>query len=233
MSITKQNIFFDLDGTLLPMNEDEFLKAYLTSLSKYAYTNHGIDPKTLQETIWQGVKLMYQNDGNKTNEEVLWDNFHQRFNNFNIKEIATSFNHYYETDFKSTINACSANPYLLPWIDKLKEEGKKLYLLTNPLFPEVAVIERMAFVGLKEEMFEHITTYENSHYTKPNPKYYLEVINRFNLKTNDILMVGNNVDEDIIPTKNMGLDTILITDHIIGDISLSDKKMSFKELTSF
>ena len=99
MSITKQNIFFDLDGTLLPMNEDEFLKAYLTSLSKYAYTNHGIDPKTLQETIWQGVKLMYQNDGNKTNEEVFWDNFHQRFNNLNIKEIATSFNHYYETDF--------------------------------------------------------------------------------------------------------------------------------------
>ena len=126
MSITKQNIFFDLDGTLLPMNEDEFLKAYLTSLSKYAYTNHGIDPKTLQETIWQGVKLMYQNDGNKTNEEVFWDNFHQRFNNLNIKEIATSFNHYYETDFKSTINACLTNPYLLPWIDKLKEEGEPI-----------------------------------------------------------------------------------------------------------
>ena len=67
-------VFFDLDGTLLPLNEDDFFKIYFHLMST-KMKDFGFEPNKLIETIWAGTKCMYKNDGNKTNEEVFWDYF--------------------------------------------------------------------------------------------------------------------------------------------------------------
>ena len=67
-------IFFDLDGTLLPMNENEFAKGYFGLLSN-KMEKYGYDKNQLIKVILAGTEAMYKNDGNKTNEEVFWDYF--------------------------------------------------------------------------------------------------------------------------------------------------------------
>ena len=70
----KKVILFDLDGTLLPMDQEVFTKAYFSRLAKFLMP-FGYDPKKVVEDVWAGTKAMVTNDGSKTNEEVFWDVF--------------------------------------------------------------------------------------------------------------------------------------------------------------
>ena len=60
-------ILFDLDGTLLPMDMDEFIKNYFGRLSK-KLAPLGYDPQQLVKNIWTGTMAMVKNDGSRTNE---------------------------------------------------------------------------------------------------------------------------------------------------------------------
>ena len=67
-------ILFDLDGTLLPMDQDLFIKAYFKGLAT-ALAPYGYDPEKLIGAIWAGPSAMIGNRGDRTNEEVFWDKF--------------------------------------------------------------------------------------------------------------------------------------------------------------
>ena len=48
-----KNIFFDLDGTLLPMDEEKFTKAYFSLLAK-AVAPLGYESEKLINAVWKG-----------------------------------------------------------------------------------------------------------------------------------------------------------------------------------
>ena len=64
-------ILFDLDGTLLPMDQERFVKSYLSRLAK-KMAPYGYDPDTLIKAVWAGTGAMVKNDGSATNREVFW-----------------------------------------------------------------------------------------------------------------------------------------------------------------
>ena len=55
-------ILFDLDGTLLKMDQEDFIKAYFGGLAK-KLAPYGYDPQALINAVWQGTKAMQANDG--------------------------------------------------------------------------------------------------------------------------------------------------------------------------
>ena len=61
-----KNILFDLDGTLLPMDEDRFVELYFGYLCRKMIP-YGFDSGQLQKVFWKGVKAMYMNDTNLSN----------------------------------------------------------------------------------------------------------------------------------------------------------------------
>ena len=67
-------VFFDLDGTLLPLNEEAFTKVYFGLLLK-KIEGLGYEKDKFIKTLWGGTSLMYKNDGTKTNEEAFWGHF--------------------------------------------------------------------------------------------------------------------------------------------------------------
>ena len=67
-------VLFDLDGTLLPMDQEKFIQDYLGRMSK-KLAPYGYDPQQLVAGIWNGTAAMVKNDGSRTNEEVFWDVF--------------------------------------------------------------------------------------------------------------------------------------------------------------
>ena len=71
-------ILFDLDGTLLPMQQDEFTTAYFEGLSK-KLAPYGYEPQRLIGGVWQGTKAMVKNDGKQTNEQLFWKEFAELF----------------------------------------------------------------------------------------------------------------------------------------------------------
>ena len=54
-------ILFDLDGTLLPMDQEVFTKTYFASLTNRFKKLY--DPKELIDATWSGIRAMVKNDG--------------------------------------------------------------------------------------------------------------------------------------------------------------------------
>ena len=50
-------VLFDLDGTLLPMDQDVFMKFYFGELSK-RLAPYGYEPKKLMDSVFAGIKSM-------------------------------------------------------------------------------------------------------------------------------------------------------------------------------
>lgn len=207
-----KNIFFDLDGTLLPMDMDEFMKAYFGGLGK-KMAPYGYNPDELIKFVWHGTRAMVKNDGSKTNEEAFWDDFESVYPG--SREHTHVFEDFYQNEFDDVKAVVVKNPLIPKLIKYVKEMGFRQILATNPLFPEVATRARVKWADLDIEDFEIFTTYEDTHYCKPNLKYYEEVLKRTNTKPEETLMVGNDVDEDMIAEK-LGMKVFLITDFVLN-----------------
>ena len=67
-----------------------------------------------------------------------------------------------------------------------------MVLATNPVFPKVAVLERLSWSGMKPEEFVLITYMENSKYCKPDPRYFLEICEKLGTTPDQCMMVGND-----------------------------------------
>lgn len=208
-----KTVLFDLDGTLLPMDQDVFVKAYFGGLSK-RLAPLGYDPQGLVSAIWQGTAAMVKNNGEKNNEAVFWDSFASIFGEKVYGDLPY-FDAYYAEDFDSVKDVCGFDPMAKIAVDKIKTAGLRVALATNPIFPSVATEKRMAWAGFEPKDFELFTTYENSKFCKPNLDYYRDILNALGEKAENCLMVGNDVREDMIAEK-LGMKVFLITKCLIN-----------------
>ena len=208
-----KTVLFDLDGTLLPMEQEKFAKAYFGGLAQKV-APCGFEPKALIANIWGGTEAMVKNDGQKTNEEVFWDYFSSVYGE-NVRAHIPVFDAYYREEFQNIKNACGFNPEAAKAVRKIKEKGYRVALATNPLFPSFATESRIRWAGLAPEDFELYTTYENARYCKPNPAYYQEVLDKLGVDPKECLMVGNDAVEDIAAEK-LGIQVFLLTDCLIN-----------------
>lgn len=212
MKIT--TILFDLDGTLLPMDQDQFTNAYFKMLCK-RLVPHGYQPENVVNGIWSGTKEMIKNDGKKSNEEVFWLKF-KEFMGEDIEEKKPLFEDFYANEFQQVENLCKKNPLAKIVVDKAKELGFRVVLATNPIFPHIATQSRARWAGFDLEEFEFYTTYENAGYCKPNPNYYRFILEKLNVKPEECLMVGNDVEEDAVAAGSLGIRTFIVNDCIIN-----------------
>ena len=211
MSIT--TVLFDLDGTLLPMDQEMFVKAYFGGLAK-RLAPHGYEPQALVDGIWKGTAAMVRNDGSRRNEDAFWDTFTALFGE-NAKADTPHFDAYYREDFDGVAASCGYSPKAREVIDYLKENGIRTVLATNPIFPAIATEKRMRWAGLSPDDFIHYTTYENSRYCKPNPAYYNDILSQLGLCPEECVMVGNDVEEDMVAA-TLGMKVFLLTDCLIS-----------------
>lgn len=206
-------VLFDLDGTLLPMDQEVFMKAYFGRLAK-KLAPHGYDSDLLMKGIFGGTKAMVVNDGSKTNEEVFWDVFKQLFDRDVEKDIPI-FEDFYRNEFQEVKEDCGYDPMAAETIRTLKKKGYRVALATNPLFPSMATESRIRWTGLEPDEFEYFTAYENSSHSKPNIDYYWDVLEHIGAKPEECLMVGNDVAEDMI-TETIGMKVFLLTRDLIN-----------------
>lgn len=210
-----KNVFYDLDGTLLPMDLDVFIKSYFKPLAA-KFVAAGYDADRILAELQEGIMTMIANDGSQTNEELFMSVFKKKYTEEEFDALETLIMDFYTNDFISTKEACGFNEKVPECIELVKSLGLKQYITTNPLFPAVATRQRVEWAGLDINDFETVTTYENTCFCKPNPLYYQEIIDKFGLKAEECLMVGNNTDEDMIAA-TLGVKVFLVTDDLINE----------------
>jgi len=226
-------ILFDLDGTLLPMDQDIFLKSYFKHLVK-KLAPHGYDPEKTVKAIVYCTGAVIQNDGMHTNEQVFWKGFSKLFGENCMNDLPV-FDDYYRNEFQQVAADCGFTPKAAECISAFQAKGYRLILATNPVFPAVATESRIRWAGLNKEDFELVTTYENSRYCKPNLDYYREILRKMDLDASECLMVGNDVDDDMAALK-LGMQVFLLTDCLINKRGVDISRYpngSFDELMAF
>ena len=207
-------ILFDLDCTLYYLDEKNFLPAYFDAIGKKA-VEIGYDYEVTCHAMYDGSINMGNSDGKKTNEQLFWEAF-EKITGPLPKEDRAKFDSYYDAEFDQLKYMSKRVEGINDVIKSLKDKGYTLIVATNPVLPMVAQLTRMNWAGLDPKDFALITCYEEFHYSKPNPKFYLEVANKFNAKPEDCLMVGNDVRGDILAAKEAGLEVFLIKSFVFN-----------------
>ena len=206
-------IFFDLDGTLLPMDQDEFIKAYLGGLVK-TLAPRGYDPEAIGNALWSSTRAMIKNDGQITNEQMFWQSFCSILGE-DVQKEEGRLADFYAGDFQKIKNVCGYTPLAKELIDSLKRTELTIVLATSPLFPTVATESRIRWAGLEPGDFAYVTTYENSRYCKPNPAYYTDLCAKLGFSPDEVVMIGNDVGDDMV-AESVGMKVFLLTDCLIN-----------------
>lgn len=226
-------VLFDLDGTLIRMDQDEFIRLYFVSiLDKLGRL--GYDVKTVKAALEEAVVASLKNDGKITNEERFW----QVFDSLSGKAdgVRAEIESYYGSEFISVIEAtCSAYERVGEVLDRVKKKGLRPILATNPLFPMVATHARIRLGGMEPSDFDYITAYENSSYCKPNPLYFTELLGKLGVSPGECVMIGNDTRDDF-SAHALGIPVFILTECLIntGGVDLSEYPHGgFDELLDF
>lgn len=206
-----KTILFDLDGTMLPLNLDKFIKIYFAAMGKKFHDL--IDAETLAKYIMTATEAMVKDTEYRTNETVFMEKFGQLIQS-DLSIYQKRFDEFYDCEFFETKATVVNMPLIQDSVNLLKDKGYEIVIATNPLFPEKAIHHRIRWSGFEPDNFIYITSYEKNHYCKPQLHFYKELLEEIGRNPQECLMVGNDVQEDMIAGK-LGIQTYLITDFMI------------------
>ena len=215
-------ILFDLDGTLIRMDQDEFIRLYFVSiLDKIGRL--GYDTALVHKALEGAVVATLKNDGAISNEDRFWRVFDEISDGLSLA-VRSEIDSYYENEFSSVIEkTCGAYSRVGEVLAAVKKKGLRSILATNPIFPMVATHARIRLGGMSPEDFEYITAYENSSYCKPNPAYFTELLAKLGISPEECVMIGNDTRDDFSALV-LGIPVFVLTECLINKngVNLND-----------
>jgi FMN phosphatase YigB (HAD superfamily) len=205
MSLT---LLFDLDDTLLDTNLEAFVPAYFQALAQHVAGR--VAQEVMLPALVSGLTLMNESeDPTRTLQEVFEADFYLKLG-VAKEELLGVFDEYYDNVFPTLVKHTKQKPAAVPLIDWALSCGFRVAIATDPFFPRRATYHRVRWAGLDPEQLELISTFENFHFSKTHPAYYAEVLGRLGWPDGPVLMVGNDVQRDLMPAHRLGLKTYLI-----------------------
>ena len=203
-------LLLDLDDTLLNTNLDSFVPAYFQALAKDLAPQ--IAPDLMFRALVSGTSLMNESyDFSHTLKEVFDAQFYPQVN-LSREKLEPAVENFYDHVFPTLSGLTSQKPEAKPFIDWAFSQGFRIAIATDPLLPRKATYHRLRWAGFDPAQFELVSTFDHFHFSKTHPAYYAEVLGRMGWPDGPILMVGNDMDRDIVPAQKLGLATYHIDD---------------------
>lgn len=206
-------LLFDLDGTLLPMDTNVFIDAYIKAITKrmQAY----LPAQEFVSCLLAATEAMVRDKNpDRTNKEVFMADFFRR-SGLPPEDILPVFENFYIENFPSLASYTKPTPLARMILDRALSQGLEVVIATNPVFPSIAIEERLRWAGAGDFPFKLVTSYENMHFCKPWPEYYNEILDLLEAVPEECLMVGNDIEEDLAAAE-VGIHTYLVKDYLIN-----------------
>ncbi len=202
-----QAVLFDLDDTLLGNDMDTFIPRYFALLGRYA-ERYLPRKQFLQELMVCTQAMIANTDTAVTNRDVFWTAFQQR-TGLDPAEMEAFFDVFYAEQFSQLADVATRQPDAPKLLRFCFARGLKVVIATNPMFPQRAIEQRLAWAGIPVSDFAYdlVTSYENMHATKPHPAYYSEILRQIEVEPAAALMVGDDWENDMVPAAAVGCAT--------------------------
>lgn len=180
-------VVFDLDGTLLDTLGD------LAGSVNYALRKHGLPECSLQEVrsfLGNGIVRLMQGAVKNAVQGAAFDEVFQTFRS-----------HYLEHCLDTT----QPYPGILPMMEKLREAGVKMAIVSNKLHPAVQELSRRFFAELVTSAVGESETVRR----KPNPDGVLRALKEMGSRPEEAVYVGDS-EVDWETARNAGLRCALV-----------------------
>lgn len=204
-------VLLDLDDTLLDNDIHSFLPPYFALLGEYARPY--MEPERfLEELLWCTRFMASSQDGSILLRDRFWSCFQER-SGLEPAELEPFFDRFYQGEFSQLATLTRVRPSAQRLVSSCLENGLKLVIATNPMFPRVAIEKRLEWAGLSvtDFAFDLVTSYDNMHATKPWLAYYSEILDKIDCRPEEALMVGDSWENDIVPAAKIGMCTFWIS----------------------
>lgn len=194
-----------MDNTLLNNPDAAFAHAFLERFEAH-FAQAGIvgAARRFRHAI---RALSAHRDGDSTNTQLILQMLGTDLSF--IKGLLGSF----YTDIYPSLQACVTSVKgATDIIYRLRELDYVIAIATNPIYPEIAIKQRLEWAGLplEDDLYRFITSSDNMHFAKPDPAYYAEILGRIGVEPDEAIMVGDSVKNDIVPAQTVGLHTFRI-----------------------
>jgi FMN phosphatase YigB (HAD superfamily) len=212
-------LLLDLDDTCLGNSMDTFLPAYLQALGEHLA--EVISPEKMLPALLASTQEMLANQRpDRTLKQVFDGNFFTKLGS-NPEDFADHFESFYSDVFPSLKSLTQYRPEAVSMVEEAFRRGYSVAIATNPLFPRSAILQRLEWAGLSSNdyPFSLIPSYETSYFAKPNPAFFTETLSLLGWPEGPVVMVGDNIEHDIMPAKMFGIGTFWINngDRVIED----------------
>ncbi len=203
-------ILYDLDDTLLVNSMETFVPAYLGALTDFM-ADH-VEPRRLTESLLAAIRVMDRDtDWSRTNAEVFFDAFLPPLGRPRA-ELESLFDRFYREVFpnlRPLTRPADGSQTAVRWA---RRTGRRVVVATNPMFPEIAIVQRIRWADLDPETFDLVTTLEDSHATKAQAEYYNEIAGNLGVEPHRCVMVGDNWQWDVAHSAEVGMAAWWIAD---------------------
>jgi putative hydrolase of the HAD superfamily len=200
-------IFFDIDNTLLDHKGAE-LKAlykvrekYFPNTSEEEFENVWIFETKKNWKLFEEKKLTFEEQRTQRIIDV-WSRFGKKITSKKAKEIFKEYLFFYEESWKLF-------PMVKDVLNSLKASKIKLGIISNgDRNQQIKKLKSIKIHSLIEE--DLLIASGDMKISKPNPEIFIYAQSATTYKAEEILMVGDNLEQDIEPAKKLGWNTLYV-----------------------
>lgn len=212
-------VLLDLDDTLVKVS-DSFVSAYLHLADSFFHERWGHEQ--ISNTLLHFAR-------GETGAIAIWETktaaalrLIQRAVGRSLDEVRAGFDEFYARVYPQLQGCVEPVPGAARLIEFLRERPCTLVIATNPLYPAEAIRQRLAWGGLEAIWGDAVVTSGDiMHFAKPDPAYYAEILGRIGVEPDEAVMVGDSVENDMLPAALVGMNTFQI-DHGASASSAND-----------
>lgn len=210
-------ILIDLDNTLLGNDDHVFALEYLRLAETFFAARWGVEG-------FSQVILRYIRGVTHLRDDVRISNTEYAIRligdaaGIEADEVRAGFEAFYREAYPVLQDCTQPVTGARALLDCLWDLGYSIVIATNPIYPAEAIRQRLAWAGLPDDLntYTFVTHGDTMRFAKPNPAYYAEILARVKIEPDEAVMIGDSLDNDIVPAEIVGIHTY----HMDGENTL-------------
>ena len=215
------NIIFDLYGTLIDIRTDEYsLDFWRRAVQVFAMGGASFSPGELRTAYSKYVRRAYMREKlrHPTYKHLDIDLLEVFRKLYAMKGLSPDEVQLRDTAYKfrkASTEHINLYDGVTELLEGLRAAGKKIYLLSNA--QESFTIPEMDELGILG-YFDGIMISSEERVSKPQKQFFNKLLDKYNLKPEECLMVGNDMNSDMLGAESAGIDGLYIHQDISPDV---------------
>ena len=117
--------------------------------------------------------------------------------------------HVMEVEQRAWLNGVQVGPDVVPTLDRIREAGLKIGLVSNVAFRSHLMRAQIDYLGLLS-YFDSLSFSSEVGYRKPHPAIFTDALHKLGITAEAALFVGDRLKEDIQGAQALGMRTVLV-----------------------